>query len=259
MKLHEALSTVVVVGCVGFTVGTLVARADGIPTTTPLFYSGIVENDAGPLTGSVPIGLRLFDDAVVGGDNELCDVSALQQTLVNGEFRIDVSDCLDALRDNADVFAEVNVDNVPQPRVKVGALPFAIEAERASTARGPLRAELDALAEQRVTSAFGANGAFVGAAVITAAGTIESSTTGFLASATRNGAQHYILSFQAGVFAQAPICVVTPRGGGAGFVAQLEDIVPVPVGSLEYFIYEDQANNLVTTLDSSVICVGARP
>lgn len=133
-KRHLAMVGVVGVAALsGYVVG---ARADGIPTTQPLFYSGTIENgDTLVDDQSLPIGLKLFTDATPGApDTELCDVPAINRVVERGQFRIDASACLAAVADNADVFAEVTVDTATLPRVKIGAVPFAVTARAADTA-----------------------------------------------------------------------------------------------------------------------------
>jgi hypothetical protein len=110
---------------IGYWVGR--ARA-GVPSVTPLFYAGTVEDGGGPLTGAHTITVRLWDAASAG--NALCAEGPAGSTTVNaGRFRValDVS-CVAAVHTNGETFIEVKVDGTALPRSKVGAVPYALEA-----------------------------------------------------------------------------------------------------------------------------------
>jgi hypothetical protein len=116
----------------------VVAHADGAPKQQPLWYTGTVTDDAGaPLGGNHSIAVRIFRDET-GLGAAVCEVSTGgQRTLpfVAGRFRIDLSDCARAIADDSELFLELQIDNlVPFPRTKLGAVPYALEAEHAITA-----------------------------------------------------------------------------------------------------------------------------
>lgn len=147
--------------------GSLVAdvRADGPPGTSPLFYAGTIEDDGALAEGSLPIGVAVFDDADPAlPESRLCDIPSANRDVVRGRFRIDVSACVDAVSDNPDVFVEVTVRGVPLPRQKLGAVPYALEAQRSQTA-----AVAEAVAGGSVDAAALANNSVTGAAIAAAA------------------------------------------------------------------------------------------
>ncbi len=108
--------------------------AAGIPSTGALTYSGRLEDEAGqPLQGEQQIQLQFWSEAS-GGGTPLCLASATP-TLAAGRFTIPLPDqCTEAVRTHPDLWIETLVGGVSLGRAKTGAVPFAVEAERASTA-----------------------------------------------------------------------------------------------------------------------------
>jgi hypothetical protein len=142
----------------GYLVGR--ARADGIPATMALTYSGVLTDTAdNPLSGTKSIEVRLWDQATGGVSR--CDTPAASVTLDGGRFRIPlVDDCTMAVHASPDLWVEVVVDNVSLSRTKLATVPYAAEAqhaETASAAAGDLAAQLaavqNALGTERVGSA----------------------------------------------------------------------------------------------------------
>jgi C1q domain len=128
--------------------------ADGAPTQQPLFYSGTLEQDGAPAAGEFTITLTLHD-AETGGD-DLCEVSSAA-TVEGGRFRIDASACAAALRAEPDAWAGVSfqgedgVERAIEGRTKIGAVPYALEADHAMTAsgaNGALASALQSLTER---------------------------------------------------------------------------------------------------------------
>jgi hypothetical protein len=117
------------------------AGADGIPTTGALAYSGRLEDVNGaPITGSKRIRIDVFD-AVSGGANR-CTVTQTV-ALANGRFQIILPDpCTDAARANPNLWIEVVVDDESLGRAKLQAVPYAVEAGRASAATGALSSQV---------------------------------------------------------------------------------------------------------------------
>ena len=114
--------------------------AQGAPTTQPLFYSGVLEVDGAPASGVYTVKIELYDAATKG--HSLCDVKA-DVDVEDGHFRIDASDCADALAAEPDAWVATSfVDSadeehaIPQ-RSKVGAVPYALEAQHAVSASKP--------------------------------------------------------------------------------------------------------------------------
>ena len=112
------------------------AHADGIPAEPAMYYSGTLEEDGFPVDGMRDIRLVLWDDptsTAVG--NRLCRATPPGDTMVEeGRFRIPLEDtgaCTQAIRDHSEVWIEVIVESVSLGRSKIGAVPYAIEAESA--------------------------------------------------------------------------------------------------------------------------------
>jgi hypothetical protein len=111
------------------------AGADGIPSTGALTYSGTLEDTAGALlTGDHEIEVRLWP-AASGGTTPLCTTTPQSVTVVSGRFFLTLpDDCTTDVKANADVWTEVLVDGASLGRARVGAVPYAVEADRAQTA-----------------------------------------------------------------------------------------------------------------------------
>lgn len=149
--------------CAGYFVAG--AHAEGPPGSSPLFYAGTLEDDGALAEGSLPIGVAIFDDAdPAPPESRLCDIPSTNRSVSRGRFRIDVSACVDAVSDNPDVFVEVTVRGVPLPRQKLGAVPYALEAQRAQTA-----AVAEAVAGGAVDAAALANNSVSATAIAAAA------------------------------------------------------------------------------------------
>jgi len=120
----------------GFGLGYLVnrARASGIPAAQALTYSGVLTDTAGtPLTGSKNILVQFYDAATAG--NTLCTVGPSALTLAAGAFQVPLPDtCTAAVHASPDIWIDVFVDGASVGRAKLGAVPFAVEADHASTA-----------------------------------------------------------------------------------------------------------------------------
>ncbi len=110
-----------------------VARADGIPTGDVLFYSGTLEDDGVPVDGTRTVIIELYGSA--SGGAAQCTTSSDTVAFTAGAFRVPLSGtCLAAVHANRNLYAEVSVGGTVLPRSKLGAVPYAIEAERAATA-----------------------------------------------------------------------------------------------------------------------------
>jgi hypothetical protein len=114
-------------------VAYLIGRARaGIPTTTPLYYSGLLEDANGPVSDTKAITVSLFDAATAGSSVCAPSPSGAMPTktqVVAGRFRIALDpSCATALQSKADVWIEVNVEGQPLPRSKIGAVPYALSA-----------------------------------------------------------------------------------------------------------------------------------
>jgi hypothetical protein len=111
------------------------ARASGIPATMPMTYSATLTDASGtPLTGMKNLQVAFFKMATaMAGETPECVVALPGQMLVAGAFQAQLPDtCTDAVHRLQDLWIEVSVDGAPLPRTKIGAVPYAVEADRAS-------------------------------------------------------------------------------------------------------------------------------
>ncbi len=130
------------VGVAGYKIGR--ARADGAPTMQPLYYSGVLEDGGRPVEGARSVTVRLFDAAM--GGTAVCTTISPTAQVTGGRFRLALdAACTGAVQANPNLWAEVIVDAVTFPRQKLGAVPYALEAARASGASGALERRIAAV------------------------------------------------------------------------------------------------------------------
>jgi hypothetical protein len=130
--LVGALSLVLVSLAAGY---ELRVSAEGPPTVQPVFYAGTIEADGKLARGNYTILLELY--AAEKDGKKLCS-SESKVSVDNGRFRVVVSqDCVSAMQTTPDAWAAVTFtgdDRVPHNidgRTKVGAVPYAMEAQHA--------------------------------------------------------------------------------------------------------------------------------
>lgn len=123
---------VAVVG--GFYLGQTVL-ADGIPVESPMAYAGFLEDDGVPVHGSRSIRVTLYDHAASTAlANVRCDTQQTNAQVVEGHFSIPLDNaCAAAVRANRDLWLDVQVNGQSLGRTKLGAVPYAVEAERAAS------------------------------------------------------------------------------------------------------------------------------
>ena len=117
------------------------AAAEGPPATTPLYFSGMLTQGGIPVDGTRNVTLRLRDAT----DAVRCETTVEGVRVTAGRLRVPLQDpqCAQAVADDPDLWIQAEVDGVELlPRIKVGAVPYALEAGRASEAAGALAAEL---------------------------------------------------------------------------------------------------------------------
>jgi hypothetical protein len=117
-----------------------IARADGIPTSNPLNYAGTLQESGVLVTGTRAITLKLWDDASsTAGANLKCQTISSTTMVTDGRFRMALdTSCTAAVNANPDLYVEVLVGTTSLGRKKLGAVPYAVEAQRASSAAGGL-------------------------------------------------------------------------------------------------------------------------
>lgn len=121
-----------VAAAVGYRAGFV--RADGIPATSPLYYAGYLEEAGRPVEGSRNIVVYFWTDATsMDSDRLACRSPGPGTAVSGGRFRVVLDNrCAAAVRSTPDLWVEVEVNGTGYGRSKIGAVPFAIEASRAS-------------------------------------------------------------------------------------------------------------------------------
>ena len=111
------------------------AGASGIPSSRPLRYAGtLLGPDERPLEGEHNVALTLSDTADED-TTPLCQEPSTRVVLDRGRFSLELPDaCVDAVANNPDVWIEVMVDGQSFGKVKLAAVPFAVEATHAASA-----------------------------------------------------------------------------------------------------------------------------
>lgn len=124
------IGALVVVGVAGYVMGK--ARANGIPETGTLAYSGVLEDaNSQPVTAVIPMTFQLFDAQSAG--TLICQTALNQQIQVtDGRFSIELpKQCVDGVKQNRDAWVALTVGTEALPRTKLRAVPYAIEAASA--------------------------------------------------------------------------------------------------------------------------------
>lgn len=139
----SGLAAAMACGVLGYTAGR--ARAAGIPAMQPMTYRGVLTDAAGTvLTGTKNVQLQLWTQAT--GGTTPCSYGPTPVTLAAGAFDLALPDaCTTAVHANPDLWIEVFVDGNTLGRTKLGAVPFAVEADTASNAAGALSTRLGAI------------------------------------------------------------------------------------------------------------------
>jgi hypothetical protein len=119
-------------------IGYRIARAGGVPSVKPFYYSGTLEESGQLVDGARDITLRLWSDAAnTDGAFLKCTTIANGTQVTGGRFRIALDDtCTAPFHDNVDIWVEVLVGNTSIGRRKVSVVPYALEADRAASASG---------------------------------------------------------------------------------------------------------------------------
>jgi hypothetical protein len=127
------------------------ASAQGAPITGALTYSGVLTDAAGaPLSSPQTVKLELYDAATLG--SRVCESPGGSVALNDiGGFSVALPDtCATAVAANPNLWVDVLVGGSSVGRSKIGAVPYALEATRATTANaagGALATQLAAKAE----------------------------------------------------------------------------------------------------------------
>jgi len=125
------------------------ASAGGVPDSEIMSYTGALLDSSGvPAKQPMQIQVGLYASKKVGAPAK-CLSKVGTTKAGTGRFRLDLGmACAKAVHDHPNLWAEVVVGSttkVPLPRVKLGAVPYALEAASAVSAGGQLKAKLDSV------------------------------------------------------------------------------------------------------------------
>jgi hypothetical protein len=127
------------------------ARAAGIPAANAMSYAGLLEDATGPITGMHNIQLYVYDAATAG--NILCQSAPAALSVINGRFTVPLPDtCTAAVGTNSDAWIDVLVDGSDTGRTKIGAVPYAVEANHAVNATSAVNATMSTSAGHASTA-----------------------------------------------------------------------------------------------------------
>jgi microcystin-dependent protein len=132
--LTRSMMGLLTAAVVGLGYNQMRARADGIPPTQTLTYAGTLDESNTPVNGVRNLRLTLWDDATSTTPSRArCLTEAPNYAVTNGRFQVTLdSTCTAAVRATPDLWMEIQVNGVSMGRSKLGAVPFAVEAARAS-------------------------------------------------------------------------------------------------------------------------------
>ena len=173
------------------------AAADGVPLSG-MVYSGYLEDAAGtPANGSLPMVVTVFDAETAGV--ALCTTAATA-AVARGRFSLplDVA-CNTSVQNGPDRWVELTVEGAPLPRQRIGAVPYAREAGRASDASGALKATLAGLAADSAKIASASAKASEAKSAADAAASTAGAAKGLADGAAANAGQARVTANQAAV------------------------------------------------------------
>jgi hypothetical protein len=112
--------------------------AGGVPGDDALRYAGTLEGADGPLIGDHFIEVKFWHDAKSETEPADCTTGSKKIAVRNGHFSMPLpAACRDAVTRYPELFVEVSVGGASLGRAKLGAVPYALEAEHAVTADRP--------------------------------------------------------------------------------------------------------------------------
>jgi hypothetical protein len=124
--------------------------AEGIPSAPTLYYRGTLEEAGAAVTGTRAFLVRFYTTETSGAP--ACTAEAGAVIVTRGAFELPLGECVATVRANANLWMELSsgtdltsATQVGGARTRLGAVPYAIEAERASTVGGAQAAEIAAL------------------------------------------------------------------------------------------------------------------
>jgi formylglycine-generating enzyme required for sulfatase activity len=130
--------------------------AEGIPSAPTLYYRGTLEEAGAAVTGTRAFRVRFYTTET--GGTPACTAEAGAVTVTRGAFELPLGECVAAVRANANLWMELSSGTdlasatpVGITRTRLGAVPYAIEAERATAAGGALQTQIATLQMQVAT------------------------------------------------------------------------------------------------------------
>ena len=127
------------------------ALANGAPQLSPLTYGGVLtDKDGKPYPTAQEVVLKFYDK--VDATAAKCTAPTTQAEAGTGRFSVVLpGECAQAVRDTPDLWSEATVGGgkTVLPRVHVGAVPYALEADSAKVAAGAtggLKSAMDGVA-----------------------------------------------------------------------------------------------------------------
>jgi microcystin-dependent protein len=145
LKMFLSLALTATAGFAGALVWMRGAGAEGIPTAPTLQYAGTLIDNGMPVSGMRTVNVSLWSQPDNG--TQLCTTSDVAVAVTGGRFRVPLDACLDQVRAQPNLWVQVSSGASSWPRTKLGAAPYAIEAERATAAGGALAAQLAQLTQ----------------------------------------------------------------------------------------------------------------
>ncbi len=137
-------------------------RADGIPSPNPLTYSGTLTEGGVAVNDMRNIELSLWDHETDRDPSHRtrCTVPSAPVRVEQGRFQVVLPEaCAAVVHETRNLWVEVSVNGAPLGRTKIGAVPFAVEAERAADLTAAVR---NSLVPPGTIVAFGGNEAPAG-------------------------------------------------------------------------------------------------
>jgi hypothetical protein len=236
--------------------------AVGVPSVAPLSYSGVLQDAEGKgLSGEHALQIRFWNVADGSGE-ALCTSGEVPVTLVDGRFSLPLpEECVSRVQTDPDVWVEVILDDSVLGRSKLGAVPYALEANRASAAGGPLESRLVEL--EAKAAALEARGAELEAR----AAALDARTAELEARKVATGSARFedgecetaeapcLIDISAAGFQSAPSCTITPRNpDGSGYT---EHLVLHTISETELRLWRGQFyQKNGTTMLVQYLCVG---
>jgi hypothetical protein len=111
------------------------AGADGIATAPTLHYSGTVLDAGAPFNGVKTIGVSVW--TAPDGGTMVCERPPAAVPIASGRFRVELPEtCVTAVRMQPNLWVQATVEATTFPRTKLGAVPYAVQADRATQITG---------------------------------------------------------------------------------------------------------------------------